>query len=274
LAAMCRQGLHVKSYFGDFVVNPVKATDDPSQVGPVDLVLFAVKGYDLDQAARDIRPLVGGDTVVLTLQNGVDAAERAGEVVGPEHVMAGVTYVYSMIQSPGVIEQTSNFHRIVFGELDGVRTPRAEAVLEVLKTTGATIQLSTDIQGELWSKLVFMAALGGVGGLVRLPVGHFRDVPETRCMLADAMCEIVAVAHAMGIQLPVGEVEHKLALVDGLNPDSLVSMQRDMMAGRRFELESLVGAVVRYGQELAVPTPVNRFIYATLKPCLLEAQRS
>jgi 2-dehydropantoate 2-reductase len=274
LEAMRKQGLHVRSYFGDFAINPVKATDDPKRVGTVDLVLLTVKAYDIDQAARAIRPLVASDTVVLPLQNGVDAPQRTAAVVGAEHVMAGVTYVYSMIRCPGVIEQTSNFHRIVFGELHGVRTARAEAVLEVLSSTGATIQLSTDIQRELWRKFVLMAALGGVGTLTRLPVGRFRDVPETRSLVLTSMCEIVAVGRAMGIQLPANEVEQKLAVLDDLNPDSLVSMQRDMMAGRRFELESLVGAVVRYGQELGVPTPVNRFIYATLKPCLLEAQRS
>jgi len=272
LAAIREHGLHIKSYFGDFALNPVRATDDPSRIGQVDLVFLAVKGYDLDQAARAIRPLVAGDTVVLTLQNGVDAAQRTAAVVGAEHVMAGVTYVYSAIKRPGVIEQTSSFQRIVFGELNGVRTARAEAVLEVLKTTGATIQLSTDIRRELWGKFMLMAALGGVCSVVRLPVGRFRDVPETRWLLATCIREVFAVGLAMGIQFAADEVEQKLHVVDGLDPDSVVSMQRDMMAGRRFELESLVGVVVRYGQELGISTPVNRFIYATLKPCFLKAQ--
>jgi 2-dehydropantoate 2-reductase len=269
---MQERGLCVKSHFGDFVVRPIKATDNPADVGPVNLVLFTVKGYDIEDAARAIQPLIQAGTTVLTLQNGVDIPQRTGKVVGMDHIMAGVTYVYSTVEAPAVIHQTSSFHRIVFGQLDHKRTDTADSVLEVLKRSGASVELTDDIHKELWGKFIFMGAMSGIASVVRLSTGDLRSVPEARSLLLESMREIEAVAHALKVNLDLHVVEQKLTLIDSLDPSSIPSMERDVIAGRRFELESLVGITVRLGEELGVPTPVNRFVYGVLKPSLIRGE--
>ncbi len=272
LAAIRAHGLQIKSVHGDLTIAPAQATDNPAGVGPVELVLVTVKTTATDEAARAIRPLVGPATVVLSLQNGIDAAERIGAVVGLEHMLGGATWVSSTIEAPGVIRQESQFRRIVLGELDGRITSRAQAVYEALQSTGATVELSANIRQVLWTKFVFIAALSGVGAITRLPVGDYRQVPETRDLLVRLMREVEAIARASGIALEANVVDQALAVVDNAAPGIQSSMQRDVAAGRPSELESMIGVLGRKGRELGVPTPVADMVYAALLPGELKAR--
>lgn len=271
LAAMRENGLKVKSFFGDFHLPTVRATDDPGEVGPVDLILFTVKTYDAISAAEMMLPMVGAETAVITMQN-MDMSEQVGEIIGFEHILGSVTYVFSAVSEPGVISQTSDFHRIIFGEFSNEITPRAETIRDVLESSGATIVLSDDIQEALWSKLLVISPLGGVSSVVRVPAGGYRDVPESRMMLINAMTELESLARARGVNLDADIVEQKMRFVDGLEPGAITSMQRDVLSGRRSEMEELIGMVCRMAAESGVGAPVYNFIYAALKPGEIRAR--
>jgi len=266
LKAIRDHGLEVRSIFGDFRIVPAAATDDPSSAGPFDIILFTTKTYHLSEAARLILPAVGPDTVVVPFQNGIDAAEQIGSVIGSKHMLGGVTYLSAAIEKPGVIGQYSQFRRIVVGELDGKITARAHSVYEVLKTTGVDVELVDDILQALWTKFVFIAAISALGGLTRVATGDYRNIPETRKVLTDALQEVVSVGLAGGVSLAPDLVKKTLEFIDSAPADMKPSMQRDIEAGRRSELESMIGVVVRLGKELNVPVPVMTFTYAALKP--------
>jgi 2-dehydropantoate 2-reductase len=272
LYAMRHEGLKVHSVHGDFTVSPVNATDDPLNVGPVDLILFCVKAYGTDEAAQAIRPAMGLHTVVLSLQNGIDAAERIGKVIGMEHVLGGATWLSSAVEAPGVIRQVSQFRRVVLGELDGSRSERIQSVYEVLKSTGIDVELSEDILKILWTKFVFISSASSLGSLTRLPMAEYRSIPETRAMIMGLMREVEALARAQGIALDEDVVQKSLEFMDSAAPHIKASMQLDVESGHRTELESMVGVIGRKGRELNVPTPVADFIYASLLPIELKAR--
>jgi len=271
LQAIRDQGLHIKSVHGDFAVSPAKATDQPAEIGPVELIIVATKTYHTEEAAQALKPMVGPNTAVVSLQNGIDAAERIGSAVGMEHVLGGATWLSAAIEAPGQIGQYSQFRRIVVGELDGSITQRAQAIASVLATTPAVVELVPNIRQVLWTKFVFIAAISALGGLTRVAVGEYCQVPEAREVLAEAIAEVVAVAQAGGVPLDADILGKTLAFIDAGAPDLRPSMQRDLEAGRMSELESMIGAVVRLGKERRVPTPVMRLAYALLKPCHLKA---
>jgi 2-dehydropantoate 2-reductase len=274
LKTIQENGLQVKSIFGDFHINPARATEDPAEVGPVDLVLFVTKAYHTDQAAQRIKPLVGAETVVLSLQNGIDAVDRIGPVVGREHMLAGATWLSSAVEAPGVIKQVSQFRRVVLGELDGRVTPRAQAAHQAFQETGITAELSENILKVLWTKFVFISAASSLGSLTRLPMGEYRSVPETRAMIVMLMNEVKDVAQSQGVPLDEDVVQKSLDFMDNAAPHIKASMQLDVEAGRRSELESMVGVIGRKGGESGVPTPVADFVYASLLPVELSAQKS
>ncbi len=174
LQAMRAKGLHIKSVHGDFLVSPAKATDDPAEVGPVDLILFTTKTHQTDSAAQTIKPMVGKETIVLPLQNGIDAAERIGACVGNEHVIGGVTWLSAAIEAPGVIGQYSQFRRVVLGEFDGKMTARLKTIYEALQAADITVELSDDILKVLWTKFVFISAISALGSLTRSTIGEYR----------------------------------------------------------------------------------------------------
>jgi len=271
LYAIRHEGLKVKSVHGDFTVFPVNATEDPAKVEPVDLVLFCVKTYNTDEAAEAIRPVVGPQTVVLSLQNGVDAAERIGKVLGAEHVIGGATWLSSAVEAPGVIKQISEFRRIVFGELAGGQSERIQSIFEVLNRTGITVEISENIQKILWTKFVFISAASSFGSLTRLPMGDYRSVPETRRLFFGIMQEVEALARAQSIMLDPDVVQKSLEFMDNAAPHIKPSMQLDVESGRRTELESMIGVIGRKGRQLGVPTPVADFVYGSLLPVELKA---
>jgi 2-dehydropantoate 2-reductase len=272
LYAIRHEGLKVKSIHGDFSVVPAEATDEPINVGPVDLILFCVKTYNTDEAIQAIRAAVGRQTVVMSLQNGVDAAERIGKVIGLEHVVGGATWLSSAVEAPGVIKQISQFRRIVFGELSGGRSERIQSIFEVLNQTGITVEISEDIQKVLWTKFVFIAAVSSVGSLTRLPMGDYRSVPETRGLLISIMQEVESLAREQGVMLDRDVIGKTLEFIDNSGPHIKPSMQLDVESGHRTELESMIGVIGRKGRELGVSTPAGDFVYASLLPVELKAR--
>lgn len=270
LRAIRERGLEVRSVAGDFHVRAA-ATDDPSSLGPVDLVLFAVKSYDTEAAGSACRPLVGPETAILCLQNGVDNEERLAKILGAEHVLTGVVHVLSTISAPGVISQTAGPRTIRFAEMDGRVSARSEKILEVLTKAGIAATLSPSIQADLWGKFLFIAAHGGVTALTRLPVGDILGCPETATFYRAVMEEVAAVARARGVALAEDAVEKALAFARSLDAGMRSSLAHDLEQGRRLEIEALPGTVVRLGREAGVPTPFNLAIYAALKPYHLRA---
>ena len=273
LRAIREEGLKVKSVHGDFTVSPAKATDTPARVGPMDMILFATKTYQTDEAAQLIKPLVAQNTVVVSLQNGIDEADRIARVVGMEHMLGGVTWLSAAIEAPGLIGQYSQFRRITLGEFSGEATPRLKAALDALKATGSTVEVSDVILKVLWTKFVFIAPVMAMGSLTRVTFGEYRNVPEARTVLTDAISEVVAVAKAKGVTLDKDVVDTTLAFIDSSAPGIKPSMQRDVELGKPSELEAMIGAVVRLGAEHNVPTPAMKFAYAMLKPGELKAQQ-
>ncbi len=271
LKAIQENGLQVKSIFGDFLIKPANATDNPAQIGPVDLILFCTKTYDTDEAVQKIKPIIGKVTVVLSIQNGVDAVERIGKVVGVDHIVAGATWISSAVEAPGIIKHVSEFRRIVIGELNGQRTPRVEAIYEALKETGVTAELSDNIQKILWTKFVFISSASSFGSLTRLPIGKYRAVPETRKLILSLMHEVEALARAQNIPLDQDVAEKSLAFMDSSAPHIKASMQLDVETGHRTEVESMLGVISRKGRELGIPTPVADAFYALLLPVDLQA---
>jgi 2-dehydropantoate 2-reductase len=272
LEAILNNGLQVKSIHGDFIVAPASATDDPARLPTPDLILFCTKTYGTEQAAAQLKPIVGKDTTVLSLQNGIDAAERIGEVVGMEHMVAGATWISSAVESPGVIRQMSEFRRVVIGELNGATTPRIQAIYEALKAAGIAAELSNNILKVMWTKFVFIAAASSFGSLTRLPIGEYRSVPETRALITRLLEEVSAVARREGIELDADVVEKTLQFIDSNGPKIKPSMQLDVEAGRRTEIDSLIGVVGRRGRELGIETPVVNMLYAVLLPVDLKAR--
>jgi 2-dehydropantoate 2-reductase len=272
LRAIRSSGLQVKSKFGDFLIKPANATDVPAEVGAVDLVLFCTKTYRTDEAAQAAMALIGPGTTVLSLQNGVDAADRIGAIVGAEHMLAGATWLSAAIEAPGVIEQVSDFRRIVLGEMNGSTTSRLQSVHDALKATGATVEISQAILGVLWTKLVFISAVSGFGSLTRLPMAAYRAVPETRALITTMMRETSAVAAAHGIKLAPDVVQTWLAFIDNVGPTIKASMQLDVEAGRPSELESLIGVIGRKGRERGIATPLADMLYGSLLPGDLKAR--
>jgi 2-dehydropantoate 2-reductase len=263
----------VSSTEGDFVVRPARVTDDPAALGPVDVVLLGVKAWQVPQAAEAMRPLVGERTFVVPLQNGIEAPEQLATVLGASRVLGGLCRVLANVEGPGHIRHAGVAPYIAFGELDASSSARAEALREAFsRARGVSAEIAPDIRVAMWSKFLFIAALGGVGALTRAPVGVIRSQPESRRLLEQALEEIYAVAVANRIALPPDTVARTLAFIDGMPADATASMQRDIIQGRPSELEAQVGAVVRLGERLGIAVPVHRMIYAALLPLERKAR--
>lgn len=274
LLAIQKGGLQVRSVHGDFAVSPAAATDDPSRIAIPDLILFCTKTYDTDPAVQKIRPIVGQHTTVLSLQNGIDAADRIGKAIGAEHMIAGATWISSALEAPGVIRQVSEFRRVVIGELSGPPTSRVQAVYDAFKPTGITIELSDNILTVLWTKFIFISAASSFGSLTRLPIGDYRTVPETWAMIVNLMREVEALARAQNVALDQDAVERSMAFMDNNGPRIKASMQLDFEAGRRTEVNSILGVIGRKGRELGIKTPVADMLYALLLPADRKAHEN
>jgi len=278
LRAIREHGLQVASIAGDFTIRPAQATDRPDDIGPVDAVLVSVKAWQVPDVALAMRPLVGPDTFVVPLQNGVEAPGQLAEVLGAEHVLGGLCRIIAQVTEPGHIRHSGAEPYIAFGELEdagsGLRaTGRAEHLREAFtRAQGVKVEISPDIRAAMWLKFLFIASMSGVGAVTRAPIGVVRSRPETRRMLEQAFEEIAALAAALGVRLPANAVKETMTFVDTLPHDGTASMQRDIMAGRPSELETQNGAVVRLGQRTGVSVPLHTFIYQSLLPLELRAR--
>ena len=260
LAAMLEHGLTIEGGPDEIHLRGVKAVEDPAAAGVVDLVLFAVKLWDTDAAIEKIRPIVGPNTVVISLQNGVLKDDDLTRAFGRARVMGGVCYIATTIARPGVIGQTGALQRLVFGEFDGEATPRASRFLDACLRGGIKAELSRTIRRDIWEKFVFLVALSGTTTAMRSAIGQIRANAQTRAFLLDMMREVVAVARAHGIDLPADYAEAQLKLADGLAPDMTSSMYRDLEHGNRLEVRWLSGSVVELGAAAGIATPLNRAI--------------
>lgn len=265
LQAMRERGLSIESEaHGDVHLPQVKVTDDPATIGVVDLVILAVKLWDIEDAAKKLKPVVGLHTAVLSLQNGVIKDDILRREFGDKAVMGGVGYVATHIARPGVIHQTGKLQRLLFGEYDGCRSARAEALLAAAQRTGMDVELAADIRRTLWEKYVFLVGLSGSTTTMRLPIGPIRENPQTRAFLHDLMRETVAVGRAHGVALPEDYADQRLAFADTVAADMTSSMHHDLERGNRLEVAWLSGGVVQLGRQVNVPTPVNRAVWDVL----------
>ncbi len=273
LRAIREEGLRVDSVAGDFRIHPASATDDPAEVGPSECVLVGVKTWQLDEAAEAMRPLVGPDTFVVPLLNGVEAPDVLAGVLGPGHVLGGLCGGILFRVAPGWIRHTGAEPWVTFGELEGTVSGRAERLAEAFdQARGVRATIARDIRVAMWEKFLFIASTGGVGAATRSPFGVFRELAETRGLLEAAMREVAAVARGLGIGVPDDAIDRALDLTDSLPPGATSSMHRDFMAGRRTELDAWNGAVARFGRKAGVPTRVHDALFAVLVPQELRAR--
>lgn len=266
LRAIRANGLRVESVDGDFVARPAVATDDPSQAGAVDVVIAGVKAWQLREAAHAMRPLLGPETFVVPLQNGVEAPEQLAAVLGRDRVLGGLARVFSFVVEPGRIRHLGGPAEITFGELDNRATARAQRLRELLSGAGLGARIPADIHVALWEKFLFIVPVGGLGAVTRAPLGVVRAILETRLMLEQGMREILDVARGWKIPLDADVVARTMAVVDALPPDATMSMQRDIAAGRPSELDAWNGAVVRLGRQAGVRAPLHDVLYRCLLP--------
>ena len=261
LQAMRENGLAIENEAqGDLHVANVKATEDPASIGGVDLVMISVKLWDTEAAARAIAPILGPDTGVLSLQNGVIKDDILRRHFGPERVMGGVGYVATHVARPGVIRQVGTMQRVIVGEYDGRVSPRARFLHEALTASGVKAEVSPDIRRSLWEKYVFLVGLSGATTTMRSPIGAIRSQPRARAFLHELMREAVAVGRAHGVALAEAYADERLAFADGLPADMTSSMHHDLERGNPLEVDWLSGGVVQLGEAVRVPTPANRAV--------------
>ncbi len=273
LDAMRKNGLKLDSDAGELHLPKVNVTDDPAAVGPVDVVLFAVKLWDTERAAELTRPLLGADTAVITLQNGIDSVERLDPVLGPRHVVGGITYISTTISAPGVIHHIGKLADIVCGERDGKPSPRLTALADAAKKAGFQFRISPNIDLDRWRKFIFLSAFAGVTALTRQSIGAIMADDDMRELARALFAESSAVGRAQGIALPNEFVDQQMAIAERMPAAMKASMAQDLERGNRLEVEWLSGAVARIGRAANVSTPAHAAVYAALKPFRLGTPR-
>jgi len=265
LQALQKDGLTVESAHGNARLK-VRVFEDPREAEPVEVVLFAVKLWDTESAAERLRPVVGKDTVVIPFQNGVESTERVGRILGKEKVLGGSAYIGTRIKAPGVIEHSGQMARLQFGPVMPAQRAAAQAFLEACKGAGIQAEIPDDIVKASWEKFVFLVGLSSATAVSRAPVGVVRADPDLRWLFEQAMHETWRVGRARGVALADDYVESRMKFADGLHADMKASLLHDLENGGRLEAPWLCGAVVRMAREAGFDAPVNRSVYAALKP--------
>ena len=265
LRAIQQDGLRIEGDRGETLIRPAQATDDPATIGAVDYVLLCVKLWDVESAGEQIRPIVGPETAVVPVQNGIDAADRLIPILGRERVMGGSAFVTGSIVAPGVVRQTGTYFRITFGELGGGLSRRGERLRDLCVAAGMEVVLSEDVRVPLWEKYIALVPISGVNAATRLPLGVYRTDPDTWALVEASLRETVAVGRAEGINLPPDAAELALAAIRSMPDHHMTSMCNDLLRGNRLELPWFAGKVVEMGRRHGIPTPVNFFLYAALK---------
>jgi 2-dehydropantoate 2-reductase len=266
LDAIRAHGLRVDSVFGDMLVRPRVASASAADIGPVDAVLLGVKTWQVADVAPALKPLLSRDTFVVPLQNGVDTPDLLANSLGPEHVVGGLCGGFCFIVAPGHVKHIGGVTFIKFGELNGAKSERVERLRAEFAAAKVDVEVPDDIRVALWEKLMLVVPFGGVGAVSRAPIGVMMKMRETRGLIEAGIGEIAAVALAQGVRLSPDAVQRTLALLDRTTPTGTSSLQRDIAAGKRSELDAWTGAVVRLGTKLGVPTPMHSFLYASLLP--------
>jgi 2-dehydropantoate 2-reductase len=273
LAAIRERGLRIRSVKGD-VTAAVPASDDPGDFGPCDVVLFCVKSYDTEAAASRLGPLLGENTAVVSLQNGIDNEEKIAAVVAPAHVVGGAAFIFSTIAEPGTVAHTGGPARLLFGEMNGARTSRVQELRAACRRAGIDADIPPDIRAVLWTKFAFICATAGMTAAVRLPLGDIRGCPDSWSMFRRIVAEVAALARAEGVPLGEDVVEQQVSFAAGLPPDSHSSLHHDLVTGRRMELEALHGTVVGRATKLDVPVPACEAVYAILQPWAVRNEQA
>jgi 2-dehydropantoate 2-reductase len=272
LQAIQTNGLQVYSVVQDMWLEKVQATDDPTQVGIADAILVSVKAWQVPEVAQMLQPMMGPETFVVPLQNGVEAPAQLAQVLGEDAVLGGLCWIVSFIEAPGIIRHTGVEPHVVFGELDNRRSQRVERLYQAFSHAEIKVEIPQDVQAAMWEKFIFITSMSGMGAITRVPVGIMRNLPQTRQMIEHTIDEIIAVGWEHQVRLTDDVFDRTMAFIDNMPPESTLSMQRDIMEGRPSELESQNGAVVRLGKEVNVTTPLNTFIYHSLLPLELQAR--
>jgi 2-dehydropantoate 2-reductase len=265
LEALRKNGLTIESVHGDVHLKNVNATSDPKDVGPVDIVLFAVKLWDTEAAAELAKPLVGPDTRVITLQNGVDSYERVSGILGKDQTVGGTAYIASVLGGPGVVRHTSKFATLRCGRIDGKPDAKLAAFAETAKAANVDVQLQDDMNRERWQKFIFLSSLAGANCMTRQPLGKILADPDTRAFYRKLMTECLAVGQKSGAKVPNDWIDDRMTFSENAPPGMKASMFHDLEAGNRLELDWLTGKVVSLGKELGVPTPASEAVYAAVK---------
>ncbi|MBI2716653.1 MAG: 2-dehydropantoate 2-reductase [Rhizobiales bacterium] len=265
-AAIEKNGLKVESVHGDLHLRNVNVTDDPTKVGPVDIVLFAVKLWDTEKAAEQARPLIGPHSRLITLQNGVDSVERIAPILGADQTVGGIAAIATVIDTPGVIKHTSSFAMMRFGRAD----KRADATLQAFADAGKAakidVAIADDIERERWQKFIFLTAMAGATSALRSSIGPIVADPELRAFFRQLMQEAFAIGKAKGVALDPGYIESRMDFVlNKVEPGMKASMAHDLERGNRLELDWLAGKVREFGSALGIPTPASDTIYTVLK---------
>ena len=266
LAAIQRDGLRVEGDRGETHIQQARATGDIAAIGPVDIVLLCVKLWDVETAGAQLRPLLGPETAVIPLQNGVDAHDRLVPILGRAPVMGGSAFVTGSIVAPGVVRQTGTYQRMSFGELDGRMSGRGQALADLCAAAGFNSVFSPDILVPLWDKFLLLVPLANINAVTRVPLGQYRDDPDLWELVEASLRETEAVGRAEGVALPADSGDKALAMFRAMPPHHMTSMGNDLVRGNRIELPWFAGKVVELGRKHGVATPVNRFVYAALKP--------
>lgn len=266
LAALRSNGLQLRSQaLGDYLLQPHGATDNPAEIGPVDLILFAVKSYDMEAAANQALPLLGPDTVLITLLNGVEHPEQLGAIVGAERVLGGLCFVSATLTAPGEITLNSTFRSITFGEMNGEITPRVRHLHEQMQGAGFDVILTDQIRRAIWEKFIFIASWSGICAAGRANAAMIRAVPEALALYRRLVEEAYAVGVAEGVNLPSDTADTIYNRVFSFEPQVRASLLDDLDRGRRLEVETLQGAVIRLGKRHSIPTPATETVYALIK---------
>jgi 2-dehydropantoate 2-reductase len=273
LRVLREKGLRIDSSKGHFTLPNISVTDNPGEVGTVEAVLIAVKSWQVPEAAKLLPLLVDSETMVLPLQNGIEAPNQLAEVLGSDNVLGGLCRIISRLEKPGHIIHVGVDPFIALGELDNRGSNRILKLKKILEDAGVKVKIPTDIHLAMWQKLLLISAISGVGAFSRVSIGIFRHFPKTRNMLEEVMRETIKVGKALGIPLPSDSAEKAMAFLDTLPPNGTSSMQRDIMAGLPSELEAQNGTIVRLGRKVGVLTPMNSLIYRSLLPLELKARK-
>jgi len=274
LEAIKSAGLTVASDLaGEFTVRS-HATDDTGSVGPVNLVLYTVKMYHNGAAIPTVAPMVGPDTIVLTLQNGIDNGDKLADALGEDHVMIGVAMLQGRVREPGVVEQLGQVGQVIFGERGPGITPRGERLLDVFQRAGWNVELSDNALGAVWRKFIYLAGSAGVNAATRVTYGEMRTIPETRELLRGTYEELIGLANARAAPVGDGVLAWCMTALDNYPESGMASLAKDFMSSSPVELEGLTGTVVRMAEELGVATPINNAIYAILKPAAARIKQA